>query len=157
MTFVDAGEIRVYRSELIPSEQFWHGFPERHGGISDGPRTSLNLGFRWGDSHERVAENRRLVAVAEGYAPDALVVTKHVHGTEVWRVGEPLPDPPEFDGLVSDKPGTVLGAEDGTHVGGRTVDTHVKRLRKKLGAAASYVTTVRGVGYRFEPQLPEGH
>jgi two-component system phosphate regulon response regulator PhoB len=31
----------------------------------------------------------------------------------------------------------------------RTVDTHVKRLREKLGEARSYIDTVRGVGYRF--------
>jgi two-component system phosphate regulon response regulator PhoB len=31
----------------------------------------------------------------------------------------------------------------------RTVDTHVKRLRQKLGSAAGYVETVRGAGYRF--------
>jgi two-component system phosphate regulon response regulator PhoB len=31
----------------------------------------------------------------------------------------------------------------------RTVDTHVKRLREKLGPAADHVETVRGVGYRF--------
>ncbi len=31
----------------------------------------------------------------------------------------------------------------------RTVDTHVRRLREKLGSAAEYVETVRGVGYRF--------
>jgi two-component system phosphate regulon response regulator PhoB len=31
----------------------------------------------------------------------------------------------------------------------RTVDTHVKRLREKLGAAGAYIETVRGVGYRF--------
>lgn len=31
----------------------------------------------------------------------------------------------------------------------RTVDTHVKRLREKLGPAGAYVETVRGVGYRF--------
>lgn len=31
----------------------------------------------------------------------------------------------------------------------RTVDTHVMRLRDKLGAARSYVETVRGVGYRM--------
>jgi len=31
----------------------------------------------------------------------------------------------------------------------RTVDTHVKRLREKLGPAGQYVETVRGVGYRF--------
>jgi len=31
----------------------------------------------------------------------------------------------------------------------RAVDTHVKRLRQKLGPVASYVETVRGAGYRF--------
>jgi two-component system, OmpR family, phosphate regulon response regulator PhoB len=31
----------------------------------------------------------------------------------------------------------------------RTVDTHVKRLREKLGDVAHYVVTRRGVGYRF--------
>ena len=31
----------------------------------------------------------------------------------------------------------------------RTVDTHVKRLREKLGQAGQYIETVRGVGYRF--------
>jgi len=31
----------------------------------------------------------------------------------------------------------------------RTVDTHVKRLREKLGVARRYIETVRGVGYRF--------
>lgn len=31
----------------------------------------------------------------------------------------------------------------------RTVDTHVKRLREKLGPAGVYVETVRGTGYRF--------
>ncbi len=31
----------------------------------------------------------------------------------------------------------------------RTVDTHVKRLREKLGEAAPHLETVRGVGYRF--------
>lgn len=31
----------------------------------------------------------------------------------------------------------------------RTVDTHMRRLREKLGSAARYLDTVRGVGYRF--------
>ena len=36
----------------------------------------------------------------------------------------------------------------------RTVDTHVKRLRQKLGPVAHLVQTVRGAGYRFssDPQ-----
>jgi two-component system phosphate regulon response regulator PhoB len=36
----------------------------------------------------------------------------------------------------------------------RTVDTHVKRLRAKLGQVGAWIQTVRGVGYRFRP---EGH
>jgi DNA-binding response OmpR family regulator len=31
----------------------------------------------------------------------------------------------------------------------RTVDTHMRRLREKLGPAAKWLDTVRGVGYRF--------
>jgi two-component system phosphate regulon response regulator PhoB len=42
----------------------------------------------------------------------------------------------------------LWGAEH--HVTVRTIDTHVKRLRQKLGAAGDYVETVRGVGYRFK-------
>ena len=30
----------------------------------------------------------------------------------------------------------------------RTVDTHIRRLRNKLGEAADIIETVRGVGYR---------
>ena len=32
----------------------------------------------------------------------------------------------------------------------RTLDTHVKLLRKSLGKYADYIVTLRGVGYRFE-------
>lgn len=32
----------------------------------------------------------------------------------------------------------------------RTLDTHIKLLRKQLGAYARFITTLRGVGYRFE-------
>ena len=32
----------------------------------------------------------------------------------------------------------------------RTLDTHVKLLRKNLGDYAKYIVTLRGVGYRFE-------
>ncbi len=32
----------------------------------------------------------------------------------------------------------------------RTVDTHIRRLREKLGACGDYIETLRGVGYRFK-------
>jgi len=31
----------------------------------------------------------------------------------------------------------------------RTVDTHIKRLREKLGTVGEHIQTIRGVGYRF--------
>lgn len=34
----------------------------------------------------------------------------------------------------------------------RTLDTHIKLLRRQLGDYARYITTLRGVGYRFEKE-----
>jgi two-component system phosphate regulon response regulator PhoB len=53
------------------------------------------------------------------------------------------------DALLSD----VWGID--AEVTTRTVDTHVKRLREKLGEAGDYVETLRGVGYRFRDQPDE--
>ena len=36
-----------------------------------------------------------------------------------------------------------------SHITTRTVDTHVKRLREKMGVMGKHVQTIRGVGYRF--------
>ncbi len=42
-----------------------------------------------------------------------------------------------------------------TEIETRTVDTHVRRLREKLGPEAGWVETIRGVGYRIaEKKLP---
>ncbi len=35
----------------------------------------------------------------------------------------------------------------------RTVDTHIKRLREKLGKAGDYIETIRGIGYRFREKV----
>ncbi|RAL24856.1 DNA-binding response regulator [Lujinxingia litoralis] len=37
----------------------------------------------------------------------------------------------------------------------RTVDTHIKRLREKLGPCGAYIETLRGIGYRFCATPPE--
>jgi two-component system, OmpR family, phosphate regulon response regulator PhoB len=59
--------------------------------------------------------------------------------------------------MLYDRRGRVLSRDTlldevwGAHVDvtRRNVDTHVKRLREKLGDAGAYLETVRGVGYRF--------
>jgi len=37
-----------------------------------------------------------------------------------------------------------------TMINTRTIDTHVKKLREKLGKAGDMIETVRGMGYRFK-------
>jgi len=46
---------------------------------------------------------------------------------------------------------TLLDSVWGTNCEGydRTVDTHIRRLREKLGDMAGYIETLRGFGYRF--------
>jgi two-component system phosphate regulon response regulator PhoB len=42
-----------------------------------------------------------------------------------------------------------------TEIETRTVDTHVRRLREKLGGEADWIETIRGVGYRFAERKVE--
>jgi len=144
--------IKLHTSDVIPREGFVHGFPERSGGVSTGLRASLNLGSRWGDDKALVDENRRLLAAHVGYAPDELQVTKHVHGTSVWRVGEPQPDPPEFDGLVTDRVGPVLGAFAADCIPMVFADP----VARVIGAAhAGWRGTVNGVGANVVARMAE--
>jgi DNA-binding response OmpR family regulator len=95
--------------------------------------------------------------------------------SEQIRIGTLLIDIPRHSVRVEDRPidltvtefellttlvqrrGRVLSRElllrdiwdNDTVVDSRTVDTHMRRLREKLGAAACHLDTVRGVGYRF--------
>jgi two-component system phosphate regulon response regulator PhoB len=65
----------------------------------------------------------------------------------------------EFELLrnLMERPGRVMTREAllesvwGAHVvvTARTIDTHMKRLREKLGSAGDLIETIRGVGYRF--------
>jgi two-component system phosphate regulon response regulator PhoB len=34
----------------------------------------------------------------------------------------------------------------------RTVDTHIRRLREKMGPSGDLIETIRGVGYRFREE-----
>ena len=59
--------------------------------------------------------------------------------------------------VLVERRGRILSRETLLHdvwgyenvIDARTVDTHVRRLREKLGAAAERIVTVRGEGYRF--------
>ncbi len=96
---------------------------------------------------------------------------------EVIRMGRLRMDPETYEVKCGDEPITLTPSEfkllmalakskgrvltrdaliaqvqgEGVSVVGRTVDTHVFGLRKKLGACAETIETVRGVGYRVKP------
>ena len=61
--------------------------------------------------------------------------------------------------LLATKPGKVFKREeifdkvwgDDVIVGGRTIDVHVRKLRRKLGR--DYILTVKGVGYKFNSSI----
>ncbi len=44
----------------------------------------------------------------------------------------------------------------GSQIRTRTLDVHIRRLRKKLGGyAEQYIETIFGIGYRFQPFRPQ--
>jgi two-component system phosphate regulon response regulator PhoB len=82
------------------------------------------------DAHRAWVENREIDLTALEFK---LLVTLHERKNRVQR----------RETLLSDVWG--ISADVTT----RTVDTHVKRLREKLGPAGAFIETVRAVGYRF--------
>lgn len=88
--------------------------------------------------------------------PLRIDIAQHVASLQ----GQPVDlTPKEFDllSLLAGHPGRAFGRDYlmdkvwGYESGGfdRTVDTHILRLRKKLGLAGERIETVWGVGYRF--------
>ncbi|MBB5160991.1 winged helix-turn-helix domain-containing protein [Mycobacterium sp. AZCC_0083] len=112
--------------------------------------------------HSAVVEGRRAPAVPsrEGLLIDH--VRRHVliDGVPVRLAYR------EFELLryLARRPGSVVSRDElvrevwhdapraATGVSVRTVDTHVRRLRVKLGRYQGVLTSVRGHGYRFEPR-----
>ncbi|GAB4451399.1 MAG: peptidoglycan editing factor PgeF [Armatimonadaceae bacterium] len=86
-----------------------HGVTARTGGVSVPPYKSLNLGAHVGDDPESVQQNRRIVAEAMGFRPEAMVCSEQVHGTAVAVVTGPHSDPiPQTDALITNTPGLLL-------------------------------------------------
>jgi two-component system, OmpR family, alkaline phosphatase synthesis response regulator PhoP len=50
---------------------------------------------------------------------------------------------------------SVWGASKDADLQSRTIDVHIRSLRNKLGNEGRRIFTVRNVGYRLDPALPE--
>jgi YfiH family protein len=87
-------------------------FTTRHGGVSEGPYESLNLGAR-GDDPAFVRENRRRACAELGLDAERLTVNRQRHSPTVHRAEPGRCDEPG-DGLWTDEPGVpmlALGAD----------------------------------------------
>lgn len=103
----------TYRSRLLASAGFDHAFAARHGGVSEPPFATLNLGIARApgaeDPSDRVEENLRRLLSAAGLGGRRLVRVTQVHGVETL-VAESIADGPrrEADALVASDPGLAV-------------------------------------------------
>lgn len=109
------GGLVVWTSSALEAADIPHAFTTRHGGVSEAPFDTLNLGLATGDEREAVACNRQRLCAAFGLPSAALRFVKQVHGAGVVAAEEAGPwsdqDEPviEADGLVGAAPGLLLG------------------------------------------------
>ena len=84
-----------------------HAFTTRSGGVSRGIFSTLNLGQNTGDQPEDVRQNYSLLGTALGFDPEALALSRQVHGTAVRLVTRENRTPPfapvpyEADALIT--------------------------------------------------------
>ncbi|MEN0065850.1 MAG: response regulator transcription factor [Myxococcota bacterium] len=105
--------------------------------MEDGPHRTVRVGSTIVDLDART--------VFRGKAD--LHLTAHEFNVLAWLVERP--NRAVTREQLSEK---VLGTH-GERVD-RTVDSHLSRVRKKLGPDAAHIRTVWGIGYRFEPEHP---
>lgn len=83
------------------------GFSTRHGGASEGPYATLNLGLSTDDADAHVAENRQRLFDTVGFSANRLAIAGQVHGHDVLTVATPGLYP-GYDGLVTCTRGLML-------------------------------------------------
>lgn len=102
---------------LATDRRLVHAVFTRHGGVSEGPFSSLNVSTATGDDPARVNANRARILSALDRPRESLVMAGLVHGTAVARVGassagQPLEGGghyvPGVDALVTDDPRVTL-------------------------------------------------
>lgn len=92
------------------------GITTRHGGVSQSPFDSLNIGLHVKDNEEHVKKNRQLIAEELNMPIERWVIGEQVHGTNIHVVKGGISDRkdktsvPAIDGLITKQPGILLGA-----------------------------------------------
>lgn len=84
------------------------GVSTRHGGLSEPPYSSLNLGVHTDDSSEVIEQNLSLFCADLGVSPTDLARSYQVHGDKIWVTGR-AGYQSGFDSMVSVQPGVFAG------------------------------------------------
>ena len=92
------------------------GFSTRHGGVSKGCFSSMNMSFSRGDDPNDVMENIRIFSAEAGFEPQMIVMPHQCHTTNVQIVGKnecgrgvtKTGTTDEVDGQITDEKGVVL-------------------------------------------------
>lgn len=128
MTFHDSNRARINTSGKVPYLEFpplseipfvIHGFSTRHGGVSTGMFSSMNLGSGsspYKDDPANIKENFIRITDSLGLDPNSLVLSDQVHKTIIRLVDESdrgkgfnsPRDYREIDGLITNKANITL-------------------------------------------------
>jgi len=86
-----------------------HAFFTRHGGVSQGIYSSLNVGLGSGDEEARVRENRARAAGWFGAGLDDLATVYQIHSAITHPTTRKYATPPQGDAMTTQTKGLVLG------------------------------------------------
>lgn len=131
--FSKKGHVEYVEAAALTACNFvTHAFCTRRGGVSEGHFVSLNLSQKEGDSKENVRCNWKILAQAFNLEITQFFVVNQVHGEKILTIDRPLsdfliPEPPQFDAIITDQPGVAIGIKTADCVPILFVD-RVKRI-----------------------------
>lgn len=76
----------IGKFDVFPDDKFIHGISTRHGGFSQAPFSSLNLGLHVDDDPTLVWQNREVFFEGIGLYAGTMVTCQQVHGTNIAKV-----------------------------------------------------------------------
>lgn len=140
-------DVGYYTFDSLAGRGLSHAVFLRHGGVSDGPWASLNVGLTVGDDPAKVAENRAISFRTAGRKIETLSDSWLVHGSGVVVYNRPRParqeSPPKADIILTDNPEVTLFMRYADCVPILLYDP----IKKAIGLAHSgWLGTVRRVG-----------
>ena len=94
----------------------------------------------------KIDKNKQKVLVAEEGADFSDVDLTHIEFKLLTHLSDREETVVPRDEILNE----IWGKE--VYVYSRSVDTHISKLRKKLGVASGYIQSVHGTGYKFSPE-----